>query len=272
MNVEEYILKIRHYKSKTIANMLYIGLLLTEAKIDLNHGEFLMMLKHKYVNMSIRTYQRFLSLYKNYGHLIDNIEELETMNLTQLLSYAKPNNEAIYTNGKIDLDKLKEFHRTTKLARILGIKLVPKSEISDDYFSGLFDGEGSLGIYSTGPKTFNFILSISNNDKNILESFQKKYDIGLISDKQNNHYVLTSINTIDIKRCLDKLRLYIKHEQKETMLEAIKLYTEDYIDNYHAIAKLAAIISYLKNNNLNKKCYDPFIKPIPPKPALTENQ
>lgn len=142
--------KYKVNKRKAIENVLLAGRILTECREHLSHGQFLEWLADYRVSESLRTSQRLLSIYSDFGHLLDSEDKLGTIDglgVTSLLELKKlperfrKDIEVVIKDGDeekhvvksvIDEEKLGDFLDTTVEfeGKPTKVKDLPASELN----------------------------------------------------------------------------------------------------------------------------------------------
>ncbi len=106
-------------------------------------------------------------------------------------------------------------------------------DLENAYLAGLFDGEGSVGIYKTGPQKKNYQLTIqvSNTNLKSLNYFKSFYNKGCVvklkirSSKHKQAYIWKAVSRDALSILLEMLPfLRIK---KELALQGTSIYEMD---------------------------------------------
>jgi len=118
--------KYKVNKENAFVNILESGKILNNAKEELSHGQFHVWLSDHRVSESVRTAQRLMAIFNNYGHVLDTdkYKDISNIGLTALLELQKlPDRfkkeiEVVIDDKKemrqvVDEDKLGDFLDTT---------------------------------------------------------------------------------------------------------------------------------------------------------------
>lgn len=139
--------KYKVNKRNALTNILDAGRILQEAKERLSHGQFSEWLADHRVNESIRTAQRLMSIFRNYGHILetDKIESLSEIGISALLELQKlPDRfkkeiEVVVMTDEGEKRELREVFDEDKLAGFLneaittdeGVRLIKDLSLSE---------------------------------------------------------------------------------------------------------------------------------------------
>ena len=131
MQIVSSIMTEMHYaQSVALNSAIVIGRYLTEVKDLMKHGQWENWLADR-VNFSIRTAQRFMKLYKEYGHdKIDNSNVLPNLGLSQAFELlALPSGEREQFAEEVEAHKLTITELKEKIKEMKEIKAIDNSEI-----------------------------------------------------------------------------------------------------------------------------------------------
>lgn len=149
--------------------------------------------------------------------------------------------------------------------------------VTVEYIAGLFDGEGSVGIYKVVGKRHNINwtarLNISGSFRPVLEEIQQLFGFGNIySTKRNKKLIATRYGSLDISLCKQGWiwqvtnRMYVKeflskilphlHEKKE-QVELTLAFIDGKIAGPEASAQCKALkkFNFSKEDNLEIKLH-----------------
>jgi len=190
-----------------------------------------------------------------------NIKILDSNKLNELL------NRSVEIGGKFNIVKNLSSTHLKKFIKGFSSVLYPPSYSPDirankqhrffDYYSGFVDGEGCLLILHQGGQQFNFIFTITNTHKPVLDSFLDYFKCGTIyKHKRYPHldtFDLRITHPPDIYEVLTKLELIVKVKQKQLMMYAINLHLSNTFDNFKEIARCAIALDYFNKSKKYEK-------------------
>jgi len=230
--------EFRKYKDNSIKSYLHMGKVLDTAKQQLEQGEFHHWLKDSRVNVSIRTAQRLMMVYRNFQHLLDDnshfLSELDISHLLELRNVPQRFKKSIDVGeDKVDVvDEVKVIDflnkSISKKGKIVKVKDLPLGEFKQQImevggeYKDLAQNENKdvdspepVAIKTGYDALFQAITSFFNNNQEIIKGVDKIDEATL--------FEMTPDDKERLKQEFDRLKesctaIIVKVGDKEDML------------------------------------------------------